>query len=375
MKKAIYPLSADPITYGHLNIIERSLNVFDEILVGIGINKKKNYTFTLEEREQLAKTVLAKYGSKIQVKSFTGLLVDFAYENDIKTIVRGVRNAPDFSFEQLIHDINHSQNQGIDTFIVIADQNLSHISSSAVKELQINQGSNIIKYVPMPVKHALEVKLSQQHIIGITGEIGAGKSFIANCILKANARIITFNIDLDKIGHEILENAQEPVYQQVRTNITKTFGPEILTNDLIDVKKLGTVIFHETQARIEFNRIMREPMYLMLRKTMYNKKGYIFVNSALLAEEELLEFVNNNVVFVTASDNIRRDRLMSRGYSSDEINRRVNAQLTAQNKIKLIEQSIEKHNYGSLVLFNNDNELNRESIDDLMPKIYEMGAI
>lgn len=82
------------------------LKNFDRVLVGIGINPKKTYTFTLAEREFLVKKVLAPYGDRVVVKSFEGLLVDFAYENQVHTVVRGVRNTTDFDFEHILFDIN-----------------------------------------------------------------------------------------------------------------------------------------------------------------------------------------------------------------------------------------------------------------------------
>jgi pantetheine-phosphate adenylyltransferase len=156
MKCAIYAGSLDPITYGHYNVIQRALYVFDKIIVGIGINPDKRYTFTLEERESLARNVLRRFGDRVVVKSFPGLLSDFAYENDIHTVIRGARNSADFDFERLLKDINQSFKKGLETLIFIADQDLSHISSSAAKKLTRNQAENLLEYVPLIVKRALE---------------------------------------------------------------------------------------------------------------------------------------------------------------------------------------------------------------------------
>ena len=106
MNRAILAASMDPITNGHLNVIERALQIFDEIILGIGINPDKKYTFTLEERQLLAKSAVNKFKDRVIVKSFSGLLSDFAYENGIKTIIRGARNSADFDFEHLLKDID-----------------------------------------------------------------------------------------------------------------------------------------------------------------------------------------------------------------------------------------------------------------------------
>jgi pantetheine-phosphate adenylyltransferase len=89
MKEAIYAASLDPITHGHKNLIGRALNVFDRILVAIGINETKSPLFSLEKREALAKKELSVFGDSVIVKSFNGMLSDFAYMNNITTIIRG----------------------------------------------------------------------------------------------------------------------------------------------------------------------------------------------------------------------------------------------------------------------------------------------
>ena len=88
MRKAIYAFSGDPITYGHVDIIKRTADCFDEVLVGIGSNPDKKYMFTLEERTELAKKALRKVNNAY-VRSFQGLLVDYAYEQNVSTIVKG----------------------------------------------------------------------------------------------------------------------------------------------------------------------------------------------------------------------------------------------------------------------------------------------
>jgi pantetheine-phosphate adenylyltransferase len=88
MKRAIYAFSGDPITFGHIDIVERAASVFDEVVVGIGVNPEKEYTFDLEERTEMARRSLSHL-SNVKVVSFKGLLVDYAYENDIHVIIKG----------------------------------------------------------------------------------------------------------------------------------------------------------------------------------------------------------------------------------------------------------------------------------------------
>jgi len=358
---AIYAGSFDPITHGHINIIKRAMSVFyPHFIVAVGNNPHKKYTFSLEEREALLKKALENL--PVIVKSFEGLLVDFAYEHGVKTIVRGVRNTPDFSFEQIINDVNTSQQLGIDTHILIADQNLSHVSSSAVKELQINQGKNIIEYVPMVIKKAMEERLSGQYIVGLTGVIGAGKSYVAKKLQESPEhwsapKLDVHNIDLDLIGHEILEKALEPVYQEVRKDLIDFFGSEIAKPEgFVNTRALGNKIFNDSLALAHFNRTLREPMFLMLRRKIRNLKGIIIINSALIEERDILDFVNNNVILVNASHDVQVKRLEQRGYSPDEIRRRVDCQLTAALKEARIHENIQLRGYGTVLKIQNDGE-------------------
>jgi pantetheine-phosphate adenylyltransferase/dephospho-CoA kinase len=356
MNRAIYAASLDPITRGHLNVIERATKLFDELIVGIGVNPDKKYTFSLEERESLARQVLQNYGTRVIVKSFPGLLSDFAYENGISTVIRGARNSADFDMEHLLNDINQSFKLGIETIVYFSDQKLSHISSSAAKELAKNQAGNLLEYVPLIVKRALERRICGQYFVGITGEIGCGKSYIAKALCaKADSALPIYNIDLDSIGHEVLETATEQVYVNTRHEIAQRLGLDILKeNGMIDVQRLGAVIFSSPEAMVMFNRLMRKPMSLLLRRKVLNLKGVILINSALIAEESLSTMVNNDVILVQAPRWTQVERLKDRGYSDEVIKQRLSAQTSADNKLKVL--SIDKglHGHGKVILVDND---------------------
>jgi len=176
MEKAIYALSADPITYGHIDIVERAADIFDEVLVRIGVNADKNYMFSEEERVEMARKALEGLPN-VNVDSFRGLLVDYAYEQGVDTIVKGVRNDADRSYEDTLIKIGKTQQPSIETKLLEARPELAHISSSAVKAIQKEQGL-IHEYVPLHVKQGLEARVSGQYIVGVSGEIGCGKSYV-----------------------------------------------------------------------------------------------------------------------------------------------------------------------------------------------------
>ncbi|WP_432413043.1 pantetheine-phosphate adenylyltransferase [Rasiella sp. SM2506] len=138
MRKAVFPGSFDPITLGHINIIERALPLFDEIIIAIGVNAAKNYMWPLDER--IAKIKAAFSGnSKIKVTSYQGLTADFCKAEEAQWILRGLRNTADFSYEQTIAQANEKVN-GIESLFLICSPEYAYISSSIVRDLARNGG-------------------------------------------------------------------------------------------------------------------------------------------------------------------------------------------------------------------------------------------
>ena len=327
MKKAMYAFSGDPITYGHIDIIQRAAKVFDEIVVGIGINPDKKYLFSLEERTEMAEKSL-KTISNATVTSFKGLLVDYAYENKIPVIIKGVRDEKDFSYETLLHQIGESQKLDIDTFLLPAEHSKAHISSSAAKAILKEHGL-IHEYVPLYVKQCLEAKMSQQYFIGVTGEIGAGKSYLCKKFVDfgKDKGMEVHNIELDHIGHEILEKRNEPIYREVRVNIAKTFGDSVHNADgTINRKNLGEIVFSDTDKIKILNEIMQKPIEVRLRKEIFDKKGIILINAALIAESGMTYLCNNNIVLVSADKSYQQKRLQERNLTKEQIQRRLVSQ-------------------------------------------------
>lgn len=138
MKRAVFPGSFDPITLGHVDIIKRALPLFDEIVVAIGVNAKKNYMFPLEERVKFIQNTF--FGEeKISVKTYTGLTVDYCKQIDANFILRGLRNPADFEFEKAIA-ITNRKLSGIETVFLLTSAETSFISSSIVRDILKNDG-------------------------------------------------------------------------------------------------------------------------------------------------------------------------------------------------------------------------------------------
>ena len=146
MKKAIYPGSFDPVTFGHMDIITRSAKIVDELVGGVVDNSAKNSLFSLEERVSMIKE-MTKDIPNVKVASFDGLLVDYMNEIGATIIIRGLRAVTDFEYELQIAQANHVQNEEIETIFLTTDLKYSYLSSTIVKEFA-SYGGDISKFVP-----------------------------------------------------------------------------------------------------------------------------------------------------------------------------------------------------------------------------------
>ena len=149
MKKAVFPGSFDPLTLGHCDIIDRSIKLFDEIIVAVGINSSKKCMFTLEERKKFINTHYINE-PKVKIMVYEGLTVDFCKKNQADFILRGLRNPADFEFEKAIAQTNKKLTS-IDTVFFLTSANNSYISSSIVREVIVNNG-DYTKLVPECVR-------------------------------------------------------------------------------------------------------------------------------------------------------------------------------------------------------------------------------
>lgn len=349
MAKALYAFSGDPITYGHLNIIQRAARAFDDLVVGIGVNPSKKYMFSLEERTRMAKEAVADL-ENVSVVSFKGLLVSYAYEQGIQVLIKGVRDSKDFDYEMLLYQAGESQKLGIDTHLLPARQDLIHVSSSVVKSILIEQGE-VHTYVPIHVQQALYERMLGQYIVGITGETGVGKSHIGSLFEnwgKAHA-VPVHHIELDDIANQILTELDDPVYKALRLKIAAEFGYELIDpKGTIDKKVLGEIVFKDPELLRRLNAIMDLPLSVRLKREMYGKRGIIVINAGLIAESDMMYLCNNNIILVTVARDIQRERLRRKQLTDKQIERRLHSQYSAEQKQERILQKIKEQNHGSL---------------------------
>jgi pantetheine-phosphate adenylyltransferase len=158
MKVAIYPGSFDPITYGHMDIIDRATNLFDKVIIAIAKNEAKNHLFTLEDRIKLAKNIY-KDNSNVEVLGFPRqLTVNVAKENNACAIIRGLRAVSDFEYEFQLATMNRSLAPDVESIFLTPKESLIYVSSSLIKEICDLKG-DVSKFVHPSVEQALKAKL------------------------------------------------------------------------------------------------------------------------------------------------------------------------------------------------------------------------
>ncbi len=162
MRRAIYPGSFDPVTNGHLDIIERGCKLFDEIIIAILVHPEKKPLFTVGERQEMLEDVLTKIKSgncQLHVDSFQGLLVKYAIEREADAIVRGIRAISDYEYELQMALMNRRQEPGIETVFMMAAEAYSYVSSRLVKEVY-QLGGTIEGLVPATVEEQMKQKFN-----------------------------------------------------------------------------------------------------------------------------------------------------------------------------------------------------------------------
>lgn len=159
MKRAVCPGSFDPITFGHLDIIERASKQFDEVIVAVFANRKKEGLFSVEERLELIAANVSQYGN-VKVDSGSGLLVDYCKAKDVDVIVKGLRAVTDFDYELQMAQV-HNQASGVETMFMATSPTHSFLSSSIVKELA-HYGGDVSSMVPTNVNAALHARAASR---------------------------------------------------------------------------------------------------------------------------------------------------------------------------------------------------------------------
>ncbi|MCD6039009.1 MAG: coaD [Gammaproteobacteria bacterium] len=158
IKIAVYPGTFDPITYGHIELVERAAQLFDRVIVAVAANKNKTPFFSLKERVELTELALKKLNNNVKVLGFDNLLIDFMRSHQATVILRGVRMVSDFEYEFQLAGMNRKLAPEIESLFLMPSQNYTCVASSFVREVAL-LGGDITPFVPQSVAMAFNHKL------------------------------------------------------------------------------------------------------------------------------------------------------------------------------------------------------------------------
>ena len=160
MTKAVYPGTFDPLTFGHLDVVERGSKVFDEVIVAIGINPIKEPLFSVEERKQMIADHI-KHLKNVKVDSFGGMLVDYLRKKNIHIILRGIRTVSDFEYEFQMALTNRAVRKDIETIFIMTSEQYSFLNSTLIKEAA-SLGGDVSAFVPADIEKSLKKRLRRK---------------------------------------------------------------------------------------------------------------------------------------------------------------------------------------------------------------------
>ncbi len=376
--KSIYMGSFDVLTWGHYSVAEMAARLFGKTDVAVAFNPNKTYLYSRAERVALARQGLAGIDG-VRVCSFEGLFTDYVKRHGYNVVVRGVRSSADLNDAMLLDALGEMQfveGGGVIPVYLPCKRKFQDTSSTSTKAILDGQG-RAYDLAPLVSIHAYQARKMSQYICGLTGVSGAGKTTIANEFkaIAASRGIDFSHIEMDKLGHRILNREEnDKIFRDTRQEIIHRFGVERVTTDgNIDRKKLGALVFGDPQKMAILNRIMAEPMNLMIADQLRHKTGFSMLDGALFAETpELLPLIHNNVVLVSSSQKALRARLAMRdGLDSAQFERRQASQFTTKTKRDALMKQITKDRYGRIINFDNSSVLGPAQ-NDLMVAFNEM---
>ena len=361
MKKSIYAGSFDPFHYGHKRIVERAARMFDEVVVAVVDNPAKKCLFTPEQRSEMVTKDLAHLKNVlVTICPPHTLLCDYALQLGATTIIKGIRNLQDTEYEKMLHEITVSQEVGIDTCVLFAAPQDQKISSGAVKEL-VKYNADVKDYVSLYTKQLLELKLNNQRIVGLTGMIGSGKSYIAKLLTKAfgygfGGRTL-IHIDVDKIVRDLTygPNPNNAAVEELREQFSDMIGLPLYADGKANTKPIADALFKDKATNLSVARLYLPHVVREIRRQMAGKEGDIIIDWALLIDFDLTHLCNNNVLVVRCSVEEIKARLLAR-YRNDYTAAmlRYDAQMPQASKIANLSHTVIADKYGQIVCIDND---------------------
>ena len=362
-RKALYPVSVDPITWGHCDILKRAASLFDAVVLGIGINPGKRYVFSPEERVALTTAALPSLhlppSACVSAEAFSGLTAEHAYYGGFAALIRGLRTVGDLEDELLLHAVNNDIKPAVETVLLPCKPHLAQCSSTIVRSL-VAEGGNAASYAPIVVKEATERRILGRSLLGVVGSIGSGKSSFCARLVPALQRMQAdpvHSISLDQVGHHVLSaEARAPCFQLARQEISEAFGVPLQEDSSIDRSALAKLAFSRPEQLRRLAQIMRQPIAARLYQLMARSHGIFVVEGATLIEAGWSSLVNNNLILVDAHPDVRLRRLMRRpAHNEEEAVRRISFQITPEERSRMLSERISQDGWGRTYHYRTDD--------------------
>ena len=380
IRRALFPLSADPITLGHLDLIARGAAQCDELVVAVMDNDLKAgaYLFSLEERAAMAeRAVRERAVPNVRVIASRGLLTDLYLTEACDAVVRGIRDEADQAYEERQMRIHTSILPALNGRIhyLPADPRLAHIASSLAKGLAA-RGLDVSAYVPAFVKRQLEEKLLRQWKIAVTGGIAVGKSHVAARLAErwqARNGTRAWHVNIDQLLRELYADAT-PGAQALRDTLAERFGREVLKDGGRDVDRaaLSARLFAADcprSLREEIHALTAPHIERKYREALSGKEGLIVLEWAQLAEMAMGHWANHHAIVVDSPD--RAVFAARRAIAPERLRVLADLQWSADRKAEHLERAAREAGEGAVLRYLN---LRRETEAERLVDIDRLSA-
>ena len=379
-KKGLFGFSADPITLGHLDVIQKSLVECETLVVLVANNPKKSadYIFSLEERAALTRSAIETLPQDLQARitvvTTPGLLIDVYLTENCDAIVRGIRNSHDELFENEQRSLYTVMLPALsDRFLYIeADPAYSAISSSWVKEL-VRSHVDVSALVPLTVKAALEFRLHEQKFIGITGPIASGKTTVAGALVShlESLLIDAHHIAIDDLVRTLY--AEDSLgAQAVRDQIIACFGNTVADRGgaAINTAALTRAVFAGNAETIAANRLFLEQLTAphimrLFRERIHGLSGILFVEWSDYLSQNLLPLLNNTIILIDTPYETRVQYATKRGIDPTLFETINQTQKSAAEMHEYIANSCANDAYGRCIVMSSETPKD-EIIDQIL---------
>jgi len=373
----VLPLSGNPVSFGHLHLIERSRQQCDRLIVLLAnSDSKDNYLFTLPEREAMMRRATSHMPG-VEVMSSDGLLVDFFLKEGCDVVFRGARGQADMAYEHALIEQHASIYPPIRTCFEFpkTDFAFAHISSTLIRT-RVRHHLHVDHLAPLFVQQALQERVHDQYLLAVTGGIASGKSYVARKLVERFSNNFAHHINVDELIRRLYDE-QTRGAQKIRETLAQLFGDDVLYDDRkrVDRTKLKERLFISTiplEVVSTLQDITSPHIDRLYREALKGKRGLILLEWAQLAEMKMNRWTNNNVLVVQAED--IETNMCERGVDPSVREELSKQQWATNKKIDYLDEQVVEDGSGQVMTLLNTRDPNifERKMDRLVNDVYAL---